>query len=49
VLRSWRTLSGNQDRDVKIDIAVIGAGCSDPFSNASGVNGPSASGSLGLQ
>jgi citrate lyase subunit alpha/citrate CoA-transferase len=33
---------------VKIDIAVIGAGCADPFGNANGVNGPSASGSLGF-
>jgi citrate lyase subunit alpha / citrate CoA-transferase len=37
-----------QDGDVKIDIAVIGAGCADPFGNANGVNGPSASGSLGF-
>lgn len=37
-----------QDGDVRIDIAVIGAGCADPFGNANGVNGPSASGSLGF-
>jgi citrate lyase subunit alpha / citrate CoA-transferase len=37
-----------QDGDVKIDIAVIGAGCADPFGNANGVNGPSASGLLGF-
>jgi citrate lyase subunit alpha / citrate CoA-transferase len=37
-----------QDGEVKIDIAVIGAGCADPFGNANGVNGPSASGSLGF-
>jgi citrate lyase subunit alpha/citrate CoA-transferase len=37
-----------QDGDVKIDIAVIGAGCADAFGNANGVNGPSASGSLGF-
>jgi citrate lyase subunit alpha/citrate CoA-transferase len=37
-----------QDGDVKIDIAVIGAGCADPFGNANGLNGPSASGSLGF-
>lgn len=37
-----------QDGDVKIDIAVIGAGCADPFGNANGVDGPSASGLLGF-
>jgi citrate lyase subunit alpha/citrate CoA-transferase len=37
-----------QDGDVKIDIAVIGAGCADPFGNANGVSGPSASGLLGF-
>jgi citrate lyase subunit alpha/citrate CoA-transferase len=37
-----------QDGDVIIDIAVIGAGCADSFGNANGVNGPSASGSLGF-
>lgn len=37
-----------QDGEVKIDIAVIGAGCADPFGNANGVTGPSASGSLGF-
>jgi citrate lyase subunit alpha/citrate CoA-transferase len=37
-----------QDGDVIIDIAVIGAGCADPFGNANGVNGPSASGLLGF-
>jgi citrate lyase subunit alpha/citrate CoA-transferase len=37
-----------QDGDVKIDIAVIGAGCADAFGNANGVNGPSASGVLGF-
>jgi len=37
-----------QDGDVKIDIAVIGAGCADQFGNANGVNGPSASGLLGF-
>jgi citrate lyase subunit alpha/citrate CoA-transferase len=37
-----------QDGDVEIDIAVIGAGCADSFGNANGVNGPSASGSLGF-
>ncbi|MBN1413704.1 MAG: citrate lyase subunit alpha [Bacteroidales bacterium] len=37
-----------QDGDVKIDIAVIGAGCADSFGNANGVHGPSASGSLGF-
>jgi citrate lyase subunit alpha/citrate CoA-transferase len=37
-----------QDGDVTIDIAVIGAGSADPFGNANGVNGPSASGTLGF-
>ncbi len=37
-----------QDGEVKIDIAIIGAGSADPFGNANGVNGPSASGSLGF-
>jgi len=37
-----------QDGDVKIDIAVLGAGCADPFGNANGINGPSASGLLGF-
>src|SRR4030066_2276300 len=37
-----------QDGEVKIDIAVIGAGCADPFGNANGVNGPSACGGLGF-
>lgn len=37
-----------QDGDVHIDIAVIGAGCADPFGNANGVHGPSASGLLGF-
>jgi citrate lyase subunit alpha/citrate CoA-transferase len=37
-----------QDGEVKIDIAVIGAGCADPFGNANGLEGPSASGSLGF-
>jgi citrate lyase subunit alpha/citrate CoA-transferase len=37
-----------QDGDVKIDIAVIGAGCADAFGNANGLNGPSASGTLGF-
>ncbi|HLO58498.1 MAG TPA: citrate lyase subunit alpha [Bacteroidales bacterium] len=37
-----------QDGDVMIDIAVIGAGCADPFGNANGVTGQSASGSLGF-
>ncbi|MBN2273076.1 MAG: citrate lyase subunit alpha [Bacteroidales bacterium] len=37
-----------QDGEVKIDIAVIGAGCADPFGNANGVYGPSASGLLGF-
>lgn len=37
-----------QDGEVKIDIAVIGAGCADPFGNANGLEGPSASGLLGF-
>jgi len=37
-----------QDGEVRIDIAVIGAGCADPFGNANGLNGPSASGLLGF-
>ncbi len=37
-----------QDGEVHIDIAVIGAGCSDPFGNANGLSGPSASGLLGF-
>ncbi len=37
-----------QDGEVKIDIAVIGAGCADAFGNANGVIGPSSSGSLGF-
>jgi len=37
-----------QDGEVKIDIAVIGAACADPFGNANGLNGPSASGLLGF-
>ena len=37
-----------QDGEVKIDIAVIGAGCADAFGNANGLNGPSASGLLGF-
>jgi citrate lyase subunit alpha/citrate CoA-transferase len=37
-----------QDGEVKIDIAVIGAGCADPFGNANGLYGPSASGLLGF-
>lgn len=37
-----------QDGEVKIDIAVIGAGSSDEFGNANGVNGDSASGLLGF-
>lgn len=37
-----------QDGAVNIDIAVIGAGCADPFGNANGVYGPSASGLLGF-
>ncbi len=37
-----------QDGDVKIDIAVIGAACADPFGNANGLYGQSASGLLGF-
>lgn len=37
-----------QDGEVKIDIAVIGAGTADPFGNANGIYGPSASGGLGF-
>jgi citrate lyase subunit alpha/citrate CoA-transferase len=37
-----------QDGEVTIDIAVIGAGCADPFGNANGLYGPSASGLLGF-
>lgn len=37
-----------QDGEVKIDIAIIGAACADPFGNANGLNGPSASGLLGF-
>lgn len=37
-----------QDGEVKIDIAVIGAGCADSFGNANGVQGESASGLLGF-
>ncbi len=37
-----------QDGEVRIDIAVIGAGCADPFGNANGLQGPSASGLLGF-
>ena len=37
-----------QDGEVHIDIAVIGAGCADPFGNANGLEGPSASGLLGF-
>jgi citrate lyase subunit alpha / citrate CoA-transferase len=37
-----------QDGDVKIDIAIIGAGCADAFGNANGVSGASASGLLGF-
>jgi len=37
-----------QDGEVRIDIAVIGAGCADPFGNANGLDGPSASGLLGF-
>ncbi len=37
-----------QDGEVKIDIAIIGAGCADPFGNANGLTGPSASGLLGF-
>ncbi|MFC2115806.1 citrate lyase subunit alpha [Bacteroidota bacterium] len=37
-----------QDGEMHIDIAVIGAGCADPFGNANGLSGPSASGLLGF-
>ncbi len=37
-----------QDGEVKIDIAIIGAACADPFGNANGLNGDSASGLLGF-
>ncbi|MBN1116601.1 MAG: citrate lyase subunit alpha [Bacteroidales bacterium] len=37
-----------QDGEVQIDIAVIGAACADPFGNANGLNGSSASGLLGF-
>ena len=37
-----------QDGDVQIDIAVIVAGCADPFGNANGLYGDSASGLLGF-
>lgn len=37
-----------QDGEVNIDIAIIGAGCADPFGNANGLYGPSASGLLGF-
>ena len=37
-----------QDGEIVIDIAVIGAGCADPFGNANGLYGPSASGLLGF-
>jgi len=37
-----------QDGDVQIDIAVIAAACADPFGNANGLYGPSASGLLGF-
>ena len=37
-----------QDGEVPIDIAVIGAGKADPFGNANGLEGPSASGLLGF-
>jgi citrate lyase subunit alpha/citrate CoA-transferase len=37
-----------QDGEMQIDIAVIGAGCADPFGNANGLSGPSASGLLGF-
>jgi citrate lyase subunit alpha/citrate CoA-transferase len=37
-----------QDGDIHIDIAVIGAGSADPFGNANGLSGPSASGLLGF-
>ena len=37
-----------QDGDVNIDISIIGAACSDPFGNANGIHGSSASGLLGF-
>jgi citrate lyase subunit alpha/citrate CoA-transferase len=37
-----------QDGEVHIDIAIIGAGCADPFGNANGLEGSSASGLLGF-
>jgi len=37
-----------QDGEVKIDIAVIGAGCADSFGNANGLSGPSSTGLLGF-
>jgi len=37
-----------QDGEVKIDIAVIGAACADPFGNANGLHGDSATGLLGF-
>jgi citrate lyase subunit alpha/citrate CoA-transferase len=37
-----------QDGEVQIDIAVIVAGCADPFGNANGLYGDSASGLLGF-
>lgn len=37
-----------QDGEVKIDIAVIGAACADPFGNANGLYGQSTSGLLGF-
>ncbi|MFA5814975.1 MAG: citrate lyase subunit alpha [Bacteroidales bacterium] len=37
-----------QDGDLIIDITVIGAACCDPFGNANGLNGTSASGGLGF-
>ncbi|MEA3445530.1 MAG: citrate lyase subunit alpha, partial [Bacteroidota bacterium] len=37
-----------QDGDVKIDISIIGAACADPFGNANGLYGQSASGLLGF-
>lgn len=37
-----------QDGEVKIDIAIIGAACADPFGNANGLYGPSATGLLGF-
>ncbi len=37
-----------QDGELKIDITVIGAACCDPFGNANGLHGTSASGGLGF-